>query len=243
MGIPGQVTDGGGSIAFVFAMPMEAQPLVRRLGLVPDGPARRGPWRGRRAGRPVTAVVTGMGTALADRGVRELLDRERVDHVVVVGITGALRDDTPIGTLIRPSAVVHSGTGGTHRPVHLGGGSPRGVMWTTDDLTTDPAELSALGARGVVSLDMETAAVGAVCEDREVPWSVIRSISDRAGDGTIDDAVFGLSHQDGSPDPRAVTRFVLARPHRIPTLVSIGRNAQHAARVAADAAVRICTAD
>ena len=241
MGIPGQIAAGGGSTAFVFAMPMEAQPLVRRLGLAPDGPARRGPWRGTLTDRPVVAVVTGMGTDLAERGARRLLDHERVDHVVVVGITGALVDDTPIGTLVRPESVVHSGTGRTHRPVHLGGGSARGVMWTTDDLTTDPADLAALAARGVVSLDMETAAVGAVCEDRGVPWSVIRAVSDHAGDGTIDDAVFGLSHQDGSPDPAAVARFVITRPHRIPALVSVGRNAQHAARVAADAAVRLCT--
>jgi nucleoside phosphorylase len=33
---------------------------------------------------------------------------------------------------------------------------------------------------------METAAVAEVCEERGVPWSVVRAISDRASDGSVD---------------------------------------------------------
>ena len=234
-----RVTDGTAAIGFVCAMPMEVKPLMGPLGLrpAPDGGRLS---HGALDGRPVVAIVTGMGTELATRGATELLDATEVDHVVVVGITGALESETPIGTVVRPAVVIHSGTGSRHRPAPLGHGEQHGAMWTTDSLTTDPDELARLRSDGVVSLDMETAAVAAVCEARGVPWSVVRAISDRANDGSVDEEVFALSHQDGSPDWRAVARFVVTRPHRLPRLAAVGRGAQRAATIAAEAAVEAC---
>jgi adenosylhomocysteine nucleosidase len=83
---------------------------------------------------------------------------------------------------------------------------------------------------------METAAVAAVCEERGVPWSVFRTISDRASDGLADEAVFGLAHPDGSPDLRAVARFVVRDPTRIPRLIRLGRDMSIATKSAATAA-------
>ena len=110
-------------------------------------------------------------------------------------------------------------------------------MWTTDRLT--PAhELPALRQRGVVSLDMETAAIASQCEAAGVPWSVFRAISDRASDGSVDEEIFALSHQDGTPDGGAVLRYVVRHPGRIPHLARLGRGSRLATRVAAAAAVR-----
>jgi hypothetical protein len=66
---------------------------------------------------------------------------------------------------------------------------------------------------------------------------VFRAISDRATDGSVTDEVFRLSRMDGTPDPRAVLRFVLRHPQRVPRLVRMGRNATLAAERAADAAL------
>jgi adenosylhomocysteine nucleosidase len=87
-----------------------------------------------------------------------------------------------------------------------------------------------------VALDMETAAIAAVCDERGVPWSVFRTISDRSGDGLADEAILGLAHPDGSPNLRAVARFVLRHPARIPHLVRLGRDAAAATKAAASAA-------
>ena len=43
-----------------------------------------------------------------------------IDHVVVVGITGGMENETPIGTLVLPEFVVHSATGAEYRPTPLG---------------------------------------------------------------------------------------------------------------------------
>jgi adenosylhomocysteine nucleosidase len=223
-------------IALVCAMPMELRPLTRRLGLercqLGGGPARCGSFEG----RDVVALVTGMGTALATAGARRLLDAVTPSLVVVVGITGAVDDETPIGTVVTPALVVDHATGRQHVHRPLGGGTGDGAMWTTDVITT-AAELPALRARGVVCLDMETAAIAHLCEERGVPWTVVRAISDRATDGSVDDEVFHLSRQDGRPDPWAVARYLLRHPGRIPGLVRMGRGAKLATERAAEAAL------
>lgn len=231
-------------VAFVCAMPMEVKPLVRKLRLTKAAIGGEPAYRGSLGNRRVVAIVTGMGTKLASAGVGRLLDAMTVDRVVVVGITGAVDNETPIGTLVLPEVVVDGATGTEHRPDPLGAGDgpplgrPHGKMWTSDALTTDLAVVARLRSEGVVSLDMETAAIAAVCEERGVPWSVVRVISDRATDGSIDSEVFGMSHQDGTPDPKAVVRFFLRHPGRIPGMVRLARGAMMAARNAAEMAIR-----
>jgi adenosylhomocysteine nucleosidase len=178
-----------------------------------------------------------MGTALATRGMERLLAATPVDRAVVVGITGALDDVTPIGSLIRPAEVVDGTTGARFVPVPLGPEVPAGAMWTSDSIIADVATLAALRAEGVVSLDMETAAVAAVCERHGIPWSVVRAVSDRAGKDGVDDEVFHLSNQDGTPNGRAVVSFVLKHPGRIPAMARMARGAKLATKRAADEAI------
>jgi nucleoside phosphorylase len=223
-------------IAFVCAMPMEMRPLTKRLGLARAELGGRPARTGSLDGRDVVAVVTGMGTQLARQGAEHLLDAVVPERVVVVGITGAVEDETPLGAMVIPERVVDAATGREHHHEPVGGGATSGVMWTTD-VITPAAELPALRARGVVALDMETAAIAHVCEQRGVPWSVFRAISDRATDGTVDDEVFHLSRQDGTPDPRAIARYVVRHPGRIPQMARMGRAARAATERAAEAAI------
>ena len=227
-------------LAFICAMPMERTPLIRKLSLTKvsvDGVTLH---VGTLDGRPVVATVTGMGTELARRGTERLLGAVRVNRVLVVGITSAIENDTPIGTLVLPEIVVNSNTGTEHRPAPLGDGTPHGTMWTTDALLTDPDHLAQLRARGVVSLDMETAAIAALCESRGIPWSVFRVISDRATDDSVDEEVFRLSNQDGTPNVPAVLRYFARHPGRLPRMARLARGAKLATETAADAAIRAC---
>jgi adenosylhomocysteine nucleosidase len=223
-------------IAFVCAMPMELRPLTKRLGLesttIGGGRAKKGTLDG----REVVAIVTGMGTELATAGIKRLLDAVTPERVVVVGITGAVENETPIGTLMLPERIIDAETGREHVHHVLGPGTPHGAMWTTNVITPFE-ELAGLREQGVVSLDMETAAIALECETRGVPWCVFRTISDRASDGTVDDELFRLSNQDGTPNPRAVVRYILRHPGRLPQMARMGRNAKLATERAADAAI------
>jgi adenosylhomocysteine nucleosidase len=227
-----------GPIAFVCAMPMELSPVVKKLSLTKADIDGVEVHRGTLDGRDVVAIVTGMGTKLATEATERLLDAMPVDRVVVVGITGAVENETPIGTLILPEVVVNSATGAEYRPERLGDGTPHGKMWTGDVLLTDPDVIADLRARGVVSLDMETAAIAESCERRGVPWSVFRVISDRATDGSVDEEVFRLSNQDGTPNAKAVAAYFAKHPGRIPKMAKLAKGAKLATRTAADAAIR-----
>ena len=220
-------------IAFVCAMPMELRPLRRRLGLRKSEAG----YVGKIGDRSVTAIVTGIGTALAGSATARLLDAVDVEWVVVVGITGAIDDDTPIGALILPEQVVNGADGSVYRPAPLRVGNARGTMWTTDELLTDRAVHADLRSRGVVSLDMETAAVAKVCEQRGVAWSVVRAISDRAGDGSVDAEIAGLTHSDGTANRAAVARYLVTHRNALPRLARLAKGSNLAAGQAANAAI------
>ena len=233
-------TSSSGLIAFICAMPMELSPLVKKLSLRKTEIAGVTVHTGTLGGRDVVAIVTGMGTKLATEATERLLDAMPVDRVVVVGITGAVENETPIGTLILPEVVVNSATGTEYRPAPLGDGTPSGKMWTGDVLLTDADVLAGLRAKGVVSLDMETAAIAESCEKRGIPWSVFRVISDRASDGSVDEEVFRLSNQDGTPNAKAVAAYFAKHPGRIPQMARLAKGAKLATKTAADAAIRAC---
>ncbi len=85
---------------------------------------------------------------------------------------------------------------------------------------------------------METAAIAKVCEERGVPWSVVRAISDRASDGSVDAAIVGLTRPDGRPDFLATARYLIRHADAVPRLVRLGRGAKLATQRAADAAIK-----
>jgi adenosylhomocysteine nucleosidase len=227
------------TIGFIFAMPIELVPFTQRLALIETEVNGVPVHAGTLAGRKVVAIVTGMGMDYAREGVERLLDAVPLEWVVVVGITGALENETPIGTLILPEVVVNSRTLSEWCPAPMGGGTPHGKMWTSDGITSNrDGMLEKLRAEGVVSLDMETAAIAECCEARGVPWSVFRVISDRASDGTVNEEVFKLSNMDGTPNQEAIEAYIKKYPERIPVLAKMGEDCALATRTASDAAIR-----
>jgi adenosylhomocysteine nucleosidase len=222
--------DGRVVIAFVCAMPRELRPLRRRLRL---GKTAAG-YVGRIGDRAVVAVVTGVGTARAHAATVRLLDGADVEWVIVVGIAGGSDDAAAIGSLVLPAVVVDGASASEHRPTPLLVGKSRGALWTADELIVEPAVHADLRSRGVVALDMETAAVAKVCEERGVAWSVVRAISDRA---SVDAEILGLTHPDGAVNLVAVARFLVRHPGALPLLIRLGRDATLATNRAADAAI------
>jgi adenosylhomocysteine nucleosidase len=213
-------------------MEHELQPLVRRLSLVPDGDVHRG-----RAGDvEVVAVLTRIGMAAAAEATAALL-AHGVDHVMVVGIAGGVDPAIEIGALVFPEVVVDRAAGTTFRPHHVADATPHGTLSCGDDLIVEPATLAEMSASGVVALDMETAAVAAVCDRAGVPWSVYRSISDHAGGGLISDELFAMTRPDGSADPDALERYLAADPSRGEVLARLARDMTVATEAAAEAAV------
>jgi adenosylhomocysteine nucleosidase len=227
-------------VAFICAMPMELTPLVEKLSLTETKVGDVTVHSGTLHGREVVGIVTGMGVDLATSGTHALLDAMPIDHVIVVGITGGMENETPIGTLIQPELVVHSVTGVEYQPTHLGEGTPQGKMLTTVGLTSNADRMAELREQGVVSLDMETAAIAQLCAERAIPWSVFRVISDRP-DSNITDELFQMSNLDMTPNQEAIDAYFAKHPDAMERLTKLGADATLAANAAADAAIGACS--
>lgn len=223
-------------VGMLAPMQHELAPIVRRLDLEGDGSV----YQGRSGGREVIAMLTTMGMGPAADAARRLLARD-VDWVMVVGIAGGVDPEVVrIGDVIAPDVVIDRATGDSFRPSAGGGTGPRGVLSCGDDLIIHPPTLAGMAGDGVIAVDMETAAVASVCEAAGRPWSVYRSISDFAGGGLVDDALFALTRPDGSADADALNRYLAENPDRLEVLTQLSQDMTVAVEAAAEAAVRAC---
>ena len=218
-------------VGILAPMPSELRPVVKAMGLTRDAD---GLHVGRVGAVDVVAMRTGMGLALATAAATRLLDHTAVDHVMVVGIAGGL-GSTLVGELVCPEIVVERSTATEFRATPFASASGR--ISSSDEFALESDLVDRLAAAGVRAVDMETAAVAAVCAARGCAWSAVRVISDLVEDHP-DAAVLGLANADGSPNAAAALRFMAAHPGRIPQLLRLGRDASRAARAAAAEAAR-----
>jgi nucleoside phosphorylase len=194
------------------------------------------------ASHEIIAAKMGMGMTGATATTERLLLAGPVDRVVVIGICGGLDESIPIGSVLSPEVLVDGATGAEYRspewdPIEL-----RGRLVTFDDMALELQMIPQLAKEGAAAVDMETAAVAAVCEQHGCPYAVFRSISDYATDGTVDAEVAALGNADGTANVGASFRFLLRHPLRIPRLVRLGRDSQKAAKAASDAAIAALSA-
>jgi adenosylhomocysteine nucleosidase len=234
-------------VAVLAPMVSEMKPVVRAFGLAPagrlTGVGRNGgatQYRGRVGDVDVVATMTGIGMQLAADVTERLLASEPVDHVMVVGIAGGVAPAVQVGDVVVPSVVVDGSSGAEFSPAELPDVEPRGRLVSSDDFHVANEQLAQLRTAGVIALDMETAAVAAVCERRGRPWSVVRAISDMADDHPIGEAVLQLARPDGSPNVPGLLRYMSRHPRKLPVLVKLGRDSQLAANAAARTAARAC---
>jgi len=219
-------------------MRSELRPVVRALSARPAVVAGIDVHRGEVAGTPVVAALIGVGPAAARRSTERLLEVLSVTHVLVSGICGGIGPGVAVGDTVVPESVVDLVGGRSFRSSPCIGAPAAGTLATVDELILDVDRLAGLVERGIIALDMETAAVAEVCEAKAVAWSAFRVVSDRPHDGLLDEGVMSMLRADGSTDPWAALRYAVAHPARVPALVRLGRDASSAAALAARATVR-----
>ena len=159
-------------IAVLAPLPLELDAVVAAFGL--EASADGDTWRGRCGEARVTAVRTGMGPDVAAEVTVRLLDGPPppdgpITHVAMVGICGGLDPDVAVGTVLHPVHVVDHGTGASYRHRAIPGTSRFGTLVTTAEVHFDEDLSRRLLADGAVGVDMESAAVAGVCEDRGCP--------------------------------------------------------------------------
>jgi nucleoside phosphorylase len=184
----------------------------------------------------VRAGIIGMGPEAARAATERMLEQGPLDHVMVVGIAGGLDPSLPVGALMVPNRVQLHPDGPVRHTRPLPPRVAEGGLMTTVGLFSDDHQWRPILESGYGAVDMEASGVGEACERVGVAWSVYRGISDRPDEHIVDQAVFGLSKADGSPDLLAVGRYLIGDPRRARSLAHLNRCMQLAARVAAEAA-------
>lgn len=211
-----------GSLAVLAAMETEIRPLVRSLSLVPSKVDGLRAWAGTVRGSRVLVATIGVGPANAGRAAARVLDAADVDRVMIVGVSGAVDPALSIADVVLPRSVVDHRSGRSYRPTPPPGTTPSGTLLTCSELVTGAEAAATLGAGGITAVDMETAAVAAVCDRNGCAWSVCRAISDRLSDGVLDAAMISLLRPDGRIDTGAAARLAARHPATVRKLVRLG---------------------
>ncbi len=236
------MTPGSPSRVLLLApMRSELRPIVKKLSLKRSGVAGDSVYEGLAGPVEVVAATIGVGPAVAARTTERLLGSGSFDHVVVSGIAGAIGRGLSIGDVLVPEKIVDAATEAEYRPSQMEGVELKGTILTTAELITDPDSVERLRRSGVEAVEMEGAGVGEVCTRLAIPWTVFRSISDRADEGVVDDSVLSLLNEDGSTNVSAALRLIFTRPGRLPGLVGLARDSAKAADAAAAQAIAATT--
>lgn len=143
-------------LLFVFGMNME-------LAAAPSG---------------ASAIAGGPGFRRATSAIRDALAQATPTLVISAGTCGALRPQYKLGDVFVISRI-ESDLGVFH-PDPLSG--TQAVLRSQDRVAATQSEKAALAAQGADLVDMEAAAVAAVCQERNIRFSAIKSVSDLANE-------------------------------------------------------------
>lgn len=158
----------------------------------------------------VSIHVSGVGRARARRAT-ELLCDSRPEFVIAAGFCGALVSSLRVGDIVRSPQIL-----------------------TVDHLVTDPAEKCQLG-ESHDAVDMESAAVEAVCARSGVPFLAVRAVSDTVDTALSPELVRLLS--GGNVSPIKACRALLRKPSLLGEFLRLARDTKLAARNLAGALV------
>jgi adenosylhomocysteine nucleosidase len=228
-------------IGLLAPMKVELKPLVKRLSLTSSAVAGRTVWTGSVDTHDVVATLAGVGMTPATEATEFLIDRYTPSLVVLSGIAGGIDKGLSIGDLVVPEVVIDYASGTRYRATPIEGTVLAGELITTDGLIDQPLLLEE-NKKGVIAVDMETAAMAAACERRGVPWLAFRGISDLTHEGLVNDDTMNLVKTDGSTDVMGALKLVARRPKIIPSLMKLGKDTDLATKVAAKGAIAACGA-
>ncbi len=182
--------------AIIFALHEELKPLLRSFRIIKKTRHRTTVLTETEAnldGLPLIFCKTGMGMANAHEGIERLIETYHPRAILSVGYSGAARPDLKTGDLILPSVILSetptdhfkpdTALSGrlekilkdTSLPYHQG---PLVTLWNI----AHKEEKIHWGEKGVLAVDMETAAMIAVSMKMRVPFASLRVIFDTLED-------------------------------------------------------------
>ncbi len=163
----------------LFATHMEAAPLMEALAAIPAKQEHR--FTAHLDGQPLLIQITGMGPKAVASTLKNLFADHPIDRVINAGIAGALHESMQIGAVheIECAAMADIGTPDWIPVAHKG--DAKRLLSVTTPLF-DAKQRQGL-ARIADLVDMEGATVAAFCQQREIPCTLFKGVSDFAANG------------------------------------------------------------
>src|SRR5579863_2493249 len=170
-----------GTLAIVGALRAELAPLFAAARGVTAARGAGQRWRRATvAGQPVVLAATGDGCRAAKRGIEALLDAERPDRLLILGVSGGLSPDLASGDLVVAGEVVPPQEGVEpdaefcarlqRRP-----GVRTGTIIGVEAIVLDPAAKAKAwrqyGAPPAAVADLESTVFAAAAARRSIPFA------------------------------------------------------------------------
>ena len=142
------------------------------------------PFRKIAAGKSgIVILLTGIGRQNAEESVREFLATNSPELVLTCGFAGGLNPDLKLGEIVFE-------IGNQSEPLDVGcyeklvaAGAKPAKFFCADRIATTIAEKKKLrDGTGADAVEMESAAIHAVCAERGIPCATVRVISDTANE-------------------------------------------------------------
>jgi len=202
--------------AIIAALPREVKHLVR------GWQEHRLPGRIVAYTKDVAVVVcAGMGAARAALAVQAALSLKPVTALLSVGLAGACDPSLRVGDIVRAGVVVDAGTGERFSNELF----PQTLI-TTSAIASVKEKQRLYASYQASAVDMEAATVARLAQAHEIPFRVIKAISDEASFEMRELALFATS--DGQFREAAFAMHAAVRPQSWPKLFALAGNSKRA---------------
>jgi adenosylhomocysteine nucleosidase len=182
----------------------------------------------------IALLETGEGPRNAARVLRAWLAERGARAVINIGLAGALTDTLQVGDVVIAREIrgderkFDASTTTLFRLASTLAGQQVGVAVTVDEIVCTASDKRRLAASSGVDemawVDMESAAIAAVCDELRVPYLILRAISDRLDEDLPVD--FNRCRDaSGRVSARRVMQAALLRPRAFKGLIELKRRA------------------
>jgi adenosylhomocysteine nucleosidase len=175
------------------------------------------------AAQAASILITGIGRQNAEKSVREFFATNSPELVLTCGFAGGLNPDLKLGE------VVFETPDENLRAKLLAAGAKPAKIFCADRIATTVAEKKKLrDETGADTIEMESAAIHAVCRERGIPCAPVRVISDTADEDLPLD-FNALANRDKSLDYGRLFLAIAKSPGKIGALMTLHKKTKFAA--------------
>ena len=191
------------------------------------------------AHRPgIFTVIVGIGRLNAEKSVRSFLAASSPELVLTCGFAGGLNPDLKLGDVVfEPAGPATNNQKLTEALLNAGAKPVK--IFCADRIATTVAEKKKLrDETGADAVEMESAAIQAVCAGQGIPCATVRVISDTAGEDLPLD-FNALSKPDKNLDFGKLFLAIARSPGKIGALMELQRKTKFAAEQLAEVLAKL----